>query len=99
MPTVFEYLTKIKFKKDDCTYYIIKYAAYYGSNELKAFVENAIKDNDYLKKVYADYEEECEKYIKPKNNTFTINSTNIGNGGMAFAYYQPTETVEANTPF
>ena len=83
-------------------YYILKYTAYYGSDELKAFVENAIKDNDYLKRIYSEYKEECEKYakVKKEETTFTINNVTMGNGGMAFAYYQPTEiTVEANHPF
>lgn len=91
-------IKRIKFQKDDCVYYILKYAAYYGSEELKAFVENAIKDNDYLKRIYSEYKEECEKYIKSKKDApmFTISNSEA----RAFTYYHPTEiTVEANHPF
>ena len=91
-------IKKIKFQKDDCTYYVLKYAAYYGSDELKAFVENAIKDNDYLKRIYSDYKAEYEKYSKPKKESsmFTISNSEA----RAFTYANPIEvTVEANHPF
>jgi hypothetical protein len=92
-------IKKIKFKKDDCSAYVLKYAAYYGSDELKAFVEDAIKDNGWLKQIYSDYKAEYEKYSKPKKESsmFTISNSEA----MAFTYVgHPVEiTVDANHPF
>lgn len=83
-------LDKIDFSAyDECTFSIIKYAAYFGSNEMKEFIEKAISNCQKLKDIYRKFISESEMYQRLSSSSSvrtTIIENNISNAGMDFAY-------------
>jgi len=66
-------IDKVDFSlKDECVSSILRYAAYYGSDELRNFVEKAINGRTWQSELYTRYNAEHEKYHKGKDNVVTI---------------------------
>lgn len=64
-------IDKIDFSRaDDCVLHLARYAALYGSDTLKEFVEKSISNNDRAKKVYNSAKEEANKI-----QSITVNGT------------------------
>lgn len=87
---------------DDCTVSIVKYAAYYGSKEMKEFIEKAISNCQRLKGVYKKFTDEAEMYNKLNNDSLRTTIT-IENrpqdGGMQFAYAFADAADDVDNPF
>ena len=76
-------IDKVDFSlKDECVLSIAKFTAFYGSEDLKSYIEKICNDNEWLKATYAKYKAEFEKI----NQMNSGKSAYYSAGGGAFTY-------------
>jgi hypothetical protein len=77
-------LNKIDFSSyDECTIPIVKYAAYFGSEKMKSFIEKAISNCQRLKDAYKKFVNESQMYQKIDASSIR---TTIINNSTDFVY-------------
>ena len=67
--------------KDECVLSIAKFTAFYGSENLKSYIEKVCNDNEWFKANYANYKAEFEKINQMNNGKSTYYSAS-----SAFTY-------------
>ena len=88
-------IDKVDFSlKDECVLSIAKFTAFYGSEDLKSYIEKVCNDNEWFKANYAKYKAEFEKINQMNSGKSTYYSAN--SSAFTYTFANEPQFVEIN---
>ena len=88
-------INKVDFSlKDECVLSIAKFTAFYGSEDLKSYIEKVCNDNEWFKATYAKYKAEFEKINQMNRGKSTYYSAS--SSAFTYTFANEPQFVEIN---